>query len=441
VTSPDPRWRDDWALGDDFVPAGRYTSPEFFALEMERLWPRVWQIAGRQDELRETGDFVEYRIGTQSILVVRTPAGALKAYHNACRHRGRRLASGCGRFEGRTIRCPFHGWAWNLEGENVHVFHGEEFDAGTISRERLQLVECQLDTWGGFVWINMDPSAPPLRQAIGPATRHLDPAALDRMSVLWHKQVQLPVNWKAALDAFVESYHVPTVHPEYPELGTDITQFVYHVDGGGHSHYAIPLSAGGAAPERPDSDSRELFHRYVSYTIDEIGAMYTEKDRELTERLRHVPLPEGSSAGAEYAKALYAHAAQAGIDLPVPTPAELSQLGGNFVFPHFFTLPTLGNALAYRARPIDLGTTLWDVWSLTILPKGEADRPPPPRAADWRNASEVGRVLHQDFSNLAEVWSGMQSRGFDGLRLNRRQEIGILETHRELDRYLRVPLD
>jgi phenylpropionate dioxygenase-like ring-hydroxylating dioxygenase large terminal subunit len=171
VTSPDPRWRDDWALGDDFVPAGRYTSPEFFALEMERLWPRVWQIAGRQDELRETGDFVEYRIGTQSILVVRTPAGALKAYHNACRHRGRRLASGCGRFEGRTIRCPFHGWAWNLEGENVHVFHGEEFDAGTISRERLQLVECQLDTWGGFVWINMDPSAPPLRQAIGPATR------------------------------------------------------------------------------------------------------------------------------------------------------------------------------------------------------------------------------------------------------------------------------
>ena len=441
MNASDPQWRDEWTLGDSFIPAARYTSAAFFALEMERFWPRVWQIAGRQDELREAGDFLEYRIGAQSILVVRTTGGALKAFHNVCRHRGRRLASGCGHFEGRSIRCPYHGWSWNLEGENVHVFHADEFDAKSLHPDQLHLVECQVDTWGGFVWINLDPQAPPLHETIGPATRHLDPAALDRMSVLWHKQVRLPVNWKAALDAFVESYHVPAVHPEYPELGTDITQFVYHDDGGGHSHYGIPLSAGKDAPENPDVDPRELFHRYVSYTIDEIGAMYTEKDRRLTERLRTLPLPEGSSIGAEYTKALYAYAEQAGIDLPAPTPEDFEHLGGNFVFPHFFTLPTLGNALAYRARPIDSKLTLWDVWSLTILPKGEADRPPAPQAVDWRNASEVGHVLHQDFANLAEVGSGMQSQGFEGLRINRRQEIGILAIHREIDRYLGAPRD
>ena len=81
------------------------------------------------------------------------------------------------------------------------------------------------------------------------------------------------------------------------------------------------------------------------------------------------------------------------------------------------------------------------MWSLTILPKGEADRPPAPQAVDWRNASEVGHVLHQDFANLAEVGSGMQSQGFEGLRINRRQEIGILAIHREIDRYLGAPRD
>src|SRR5262245_10959381 len=94
----DARWDPRWELGSSFVPAGRYTSREFFELELERLWPRVWQIACREDRLREPGDFVEHQLGRDSILVVRNAAGALRAYHNACRHRGRRLATGCGRF-------------------------------------------------------------------------------------------------------------------------------------------------------------------------------------------------------------------------------------------------------------------------------------------------------------------------------------------------------
>ena len=103
----------------------------------------------------------------------------------------------------------------------------------------------------------------------------------------------------------------------------------------------------------------------MSYNIDEIGAMYTEKDRHITRQLLRRPLPEGSTIGAEYVKELLAYAERAGIELPAPTPEELSHLGGNFIFPHFFTLPTLGNALAYRARPEAPGATLWDVWSLT----------------------------------------------------------------------------
>jgi hypothetical protein len=127
-----------------------------------------------------------------------------------------------------------------------------------------------------------------------------------------------------------------------------------------------------------------------------------------------------------------------GIELPVLGPEELSHLGGNFVFPHFFCLPTLGNCLAYRARPkaLDPDATLFDVWSLTLFP-GDEKPPYETQPVDWREEKEVGRVLFQDFRNLAQVGAGMRTRGFRGLRLNRRQEIGILNLHRELDRYLR----
>jgi hypothetical protein len=185
-------------------------------------------------------------------------------------------------------------------------------------------------------------------------------------------------------------------------------------------------------------DERELFHRYVSYTIDEIGAMYTEKDRHLTAQLLRREIPKGSSAAAEYAKELHAYAARVGIELPALGPEELSHLGGNFVFPHFFCLPTLGNCLAYRARPkgLDPDSTVFDVWSLTLFPGGE--KPDyATREVDWRDAAAVGRVLSQDFANLAEVGAGMRARGFRGLRLNRRQEGGILNMQREIDRYLR----
>ena len=93
---------------DGFLPKERYTTDEFAELELERLWPRVWQIAGREEELDGPGDFFEYAIGDDSIVVVRTETGAIAAFHNACLHRGTRLADGCGAFPNGAIRCPYH---------------------------------------------------------------------------------------------------------------------------------------------------------------------------------------------------------------------------------------------------------------------------------------------------------------------------------------------
>src|SRR2546427_577277 len=89
------------------VPRERYYDREFFELEKERLWPRVWQMACRVEEIPEPGDFVEYEICDQSILIVRQRDRSIKAFYNACRHRATQLAVGCGTFRGGQIVCPF----------------------------------------------------------------------------------------------------------------------------------------------------------------------------------------------------------------------------------------------------------------------------------------------------------------------------------------------
>ena len=150
---------------DGFLPKERYTTPEFMDLEFERLWPRVWQIAGREEELGAPGAFIEYPIGDESILVVRTAGGEIAAFHNACRHRGTRLVDGCGSFANGEIRCPYHAWTYGLDGHLEHVPDREEF-AGLPPDLGLKTV--RVECWGGFVFVNMDLEAEPLLDFLDP---------------------------------------------------------------------------------------------------------------------------------------------------------------------------------------------------------------------------------------------------------------------------------
>ncbi len=111
---------------DGFVPKERYTDPAFLDAELERLWPRVWQIACREEELAEVGAYVEYTIGDDSILIVRSTPDTVSAFHNACLHRGTRLAEGAGTL-GTAITCPFHGWCYRLDGTLRDVPDRHEF--------------------------------------------------------------------------------------------------------------------------------------------------------------------------------------------------------------------------------------------------------------------------------------------------------------------------
>src|ERR1700722_13776915 len=103
------------------IPSARYYDEAFFRLEREYFWPRVWQMACRLEEIPELGDWVEYRNLDPSVIVVR-PRSGIKAFQNACRHRGVQLAAGHGNRKARGFICPFHGWRYNMAVENTFVY-------------------------------------------------------------------------------------------------------------------------------------------------------------------------------------------------------------------------------------------------------------------------------------------------------------------------------
>src|ERR1700730_17784890 len=150
---------------DDVVPRARYTSAPFGALEFDHLWPRVWQRACREEEIAEVGDFCEYLIGDQSILVVRSAPDVIGAYHNTCLHRGTRLAEGSGHFEDEGIRCRYHAWRYDLGGRLIEVVDPE--DVAPVPQD-VFLGQVPVGRWGGFVWVCLDPGAPPLLEYLDP---------------------------------------------------------------------------------------------------------------------------------------------------------------------------------------------------------------------------------------------------------------------------------
>ena len=439
-----PRRTVPHAMGPpDRVPVARYLDPEFAELERRHLWSRAWQMACRLEEVPEAGDYVEYTIGDQSLLGVRVDDTTIRAYHNACRHRATQLALGSGSFPGGTIACPFHGWRWDLEGRSDGVLGGHAFDEALVTPEEVCLRQAQVGTWGGCVWVNPDPAAPPLLEALDPMPGLLDPLGLADMRVLWWKQVVLPANWKMAQEAFLEGYHVPATHPQltlgHPER-YNLDGLVYSVHDRGHSSFQLRPNAQadkGRSVGVGEIDGIIESARRLSTGLE---AMTLPRDLHVLEGLRRRPVPEGSTFGAELVQAVYRYAAGAGIPLPPPDPDALARWGGVFfIFPNYFVLPQFGNALIYRSRPHgdDPETCLFEVWSVSIPTEGTPDRRPVaegPYAPDDREHWPT--IPLQDFSNIGRQQRGIHSSSIDALRLSHTYEGGIDAMHRELDRYL-----
>ncbi len=436
-----------WRLGPAFVPKGRYTDVEFLDLELDRLFPATWLNACRVDEVEQVGQFVDFEIGGESIIVVRSEQG-LRAYFNACRHRGTRLVRGQGRVG--EIRCPFHSWRWNLDGSLRYQADAANFDPRPP--EDLCLPECRLGVWGGWVFVNIDGKAEPLEEYLAPIPERLDGFKLEDMRIAWYKSVILPANWKTALDAFIESWHVPGTHPQLlrpDKRATPAT--VAECDAYGrtfnevfrlHSRHADLFRYG------PEGDSAKLraayradpeaVRRNVEYSLRELRALYLRTDLTAAEELVHTEGADGPDGNAIYQRLRRQHAEEAGIDYPTVTDAQLKGAMYDWhLFPNTVFLIDMACCLAYRARPNgrDPESCIFDVQGLEVPPREGIDTAAPQFFEDWRDG-DVGGILTQDFSNMSEVTAGLHSRAYDGHHLNVAQEMTIWNYHRAIDEYL-----
>jgi phenylpropionate dioxygenase-like ring-hydroxylating dioxygenase large terminal subunit len=435
-------------IGNTRVPAPRYYDPGFAALEDSRLWSRTWQMACRLEDIPRRGDFVEYAIGDQSVIVLRVDEDTIRAYHNACRHRGTELAKGSGTFRGQIV-CPFHGWRWNLDGTNSFVYGPSGFTPDVTAPDDLCLPEAKVDTWGGCVWVNLDPRAAPLLDYLDPMPSLLDPLGVDRMRTVWWKSTVLEANWKLALEAFIEGYHVMASHPQLTQRQGekyDPAALEYSVHSNGHSSYVT--RPGAQRRHRRQVDYLEEVDALIESSrllCEGLEAMTLPRDLHVIETLRHRPAPENGSLGSELVKAIYEYAEHAGIPLPRPDPAALGRWGGVFfIFPHYFVLPQYGNALTYRFRPLrgQPERCLLELWSITIPGPGEDSGRRPemqgPFAAD--DSEHWPLIPLQDFSNITRQQRGVHNAAFGASRISNVYEVGIAHLHQEIDRYLARPV-
>jgi nitrite reductase/ring-hydroxylating ferredoxin subunit len=427
----------EWSVrADGFVPKPRYTSRAFADLEFERLWSRVWQIAGREEELPRPGDFIEYTIGDESVLIVRNHDGALAAFHNTCLHRGTQLAHDNGHFDDACIQCPYHGWQYALDGRLTHVVDREEFDH---LPDEMRLLPVRVECFGGFVFVIFDRDAEPLLDFLAPLPELLAPYHLERMRLRAYRTTIIDANWKAVVDAFNEGYHVQGLHPQILPWTDDVS--IAYEPLGRHSHYGRlpgarrqlrPSPRLGLGPD--DYDEGEILAGLVAG----LGGAFLGAERDAVDELRASGPPAGTTLLEAYQTRRLELLAARGVDVSGFGTDQMTSAEDVHWFPNLVGPIYPGSALLFRVRPYgrDPDRSVKDTWVLE-WPADEAAWQMPPRRfyADWHER-DWGTITEQDYTNLAQVQRGMKSSACVGVWLNPRQEGNILQMHRVIDQYL-----
>jgi choline monooxygenase len=201
---------DGWTL-----PASWYSDPEVHARERV-IFERTWQYAGPADWVAAAGSFFATQAGHVPVVVVRDREGVLRAFVNVCRHRGHIVASGAGCRE--TLQCPYHAWTYDLDGSLRRAPRSERepaFDASGLG-----LVPVSVDTWGPWVFVNPDCGAAPLAETLADLPALLAESGLDFGVLRFHShhEWEQAVNWKVALENYLECYHCPLAHPGFSKV-------------------------------------------------------------------------------------------------------------------------------------------------------------------------------------------------------------------------------
>lgn len=414
LESPAPRRHNDLSID-------RYISRDFHDLEMEKLWPRVWQFACREEHIPNPGDYVVYEVGRHSYVVIRSHEGSIKCFVNACLHRGRMLKH----YDGNCteLRCPFHGFAWETDGRLKDI--PASWDFPQIVASEFSLPEAKVATWAGFVFINPDPDAGPFEEFLGDMAAHFERWNLADRYVQIHVIKEMRANWKIAQEAFCEAFHVNATHPQtMPYLGDTNSQVDVW------STFARVITPGGTPSPLLDWEPDES--DILRHMLD------IREDMELPWSV------EGTTArksAADSARERWRPLVGGLVD--EWSDAEFIDNLDYTLFPNFHPWGAF-NRIVYRFRPNgdDHRTSFMEVMMLAPF---AGERPPPAEVVrldanqPWTDAAELGmlgKVFDQDTFNMERVQRGLETTRKPGVTLAGYQEAKVRWLNETLDAWL-----
>jgi len=420
--------------GSEPIGYHRYTSKEFAELEFEKVFMRAWQWACREEHIPNEGDYHVYDVGQRSIILVRDPQGKIRAFNNFCLHRGTQLKPSGDQGNANRFTCPYHGWAWSTTGKIASL--PCRWDFPHLSDDDLEMPEIQVDTWGGFVFVNFDPTAGPLRDYLGVLPDHFQGAwDLSKRYVELHIKKRLPCNWKAGMAAFLEAYHVYKTHPQglratgdanaqYDVFGKHISRFM-HTSGTQSPHIA----------------NQQTEQEILDFLLG----------RKFRPGMETPKIPEGKTARDVYAQLSKVQLGEKyGADYSDFKVADTVDSIEYFVFPNGFFFPGARIPLTYRflPNPDNPDECTFDLLFLRPHP-ADGNIPAPAKVChlDFKDSYAsapgmdpgLGGVFDQDTDNLAA-----QTRGFKGSMrtaetLGNYQEIRTRHLHETIDKYMARP--
>ncbi len=421
--------------GSEPLATERYTSPEFMLREQQSMWPNVWQFAAREEDLPERGDYIVYENAGRSYVISRQDDGGVRAFHNVCLHRGRKLRTADGSAD--QFKCPFHGFTWNKNGTLKQI--PCRWDFGHLSERDLSLPEALVGRWAGYIFIKENAGGTTLEEFLAPLPQHFKRWRHEECTTaIWVAKV-VPANWKATMEAFMEAWHTVVTHPQLLPFTGDENS-AYWTWGENVSVNLVPFGIMSPHINPAGKPEQWIVDQFIKFN----GRSAENYDANADAFA--VKVPNGATARHALGQAMRENYTKAfGHDHSQATDAEVLDALVYNVFPNFAPWGGFMPNIVYRWRPWqDVDHCLMEVRILTRVAPGQ----PIPRGVPmkflsseqpWTAAPELGvlgSVFEQDMENLPYLQAGMKVSKNGQINLGDYQEIRIRQFHQTLDKYL-----
>ena len=412
------------------VDAARYYSKDYMQQEWDKIWTKTWTCAGRESDLPNVGSWFKYDIGLESFLIVRSGKDEIKAFYNVCRHRGNQLVRDD--FGKRNkFTCSFHGWQWEIDGKLAFIMDESTFKRDALTAD-LDLKSVRCETWGGYVFINMDDNAASLMEFLGDIPRIMACYEMEKMHVVKDVVIEFDANWKVVWEAFIEAYHLQTTHAQAKPSVDDVA---YQIDYYRNGHARLSTAIGIPSPRCED---RNTLDPVLAFLLMEAGvdpAKFADRATEVRDAIAAAKRAPDNRYGLDYSGF---------------TDSQLTDDWNYSLFPNmtFNTHPEGVLIMRFLPHPTNPEKSLYHVHIISQKLK-DGIRPPaymglendidisgktrPGRRYNNKSKPELGEVLEQDIANVEGVQRGLRSRGFDFSKYSE-QESRIMQFYAEVDR-------